>query len=228
MRRLDQCDNRLDELLAPVILLHKPQLGENIGAVARVMANFGLSRLRLIAPRDGWPNPAANVMASGADWILEQAKIFADFEEAVADLKHLMATSARLREMQKTWLSPAEAATRLCSDLEASSLTGILFGGEANGLPNEIISRADTAITYPVGIRHRSLNLAQAVCVLAYARAEGLAAGENDYFGRRILDDNDTASKAELFGLFGHLDHELDRAGFYFPPEKKKVMQQNI
>ena len=204
------------------MVLVRPQLGENIGAAARAMLNFGLTELRLVAPRDGWPNKAALAMASGADAIVESATLFPTLEAALADRHFVAATTARVRELEKPVLEPQVAAGALRSRHEAGEATALVFGPEAAGLTNDEAALADVFITIPTNPAFASLNLGQAVLILGYA-----------WFGARARPQParqaaPPATKAELFGLFDHLERELDRLGFLHPPEKKPAMMRNL
>ncbi len=217
----------------PAIILVRPQLGENIGTAARAMANFGLSELRLVAPRDGWPSEKARAAASGADWVIDAVRVFDTTADAITDLTLVYATTARQRDMRKAVEGPDEAARQLKAHIGEGtgespgrgSACGVLFGGERAGLDNEDISLADRILTYPVNPAFASLNLAQAVLVMAYEwqRAAGTA-GTRETF----VDIPEMADKAELLGLFEHLETELDRSGFLKPVEKRPVMVRNL
>jgi tRNA/rRNA methyltransferase len=210
---------------APAIILSHPQLGENIGAAARAMANFGLADLRLVAPRDGWPNKKAAAMAAGAGAIIETAKLFASAQDAIAELHLVLATTARERGITKEVLTPAEAARRLHRASARGHKTGILFGNERAGLDNEEISLCDAVITIPTA-DFASLNLGQAVLLNAYewfhaADATPPARVEHGPVHRK-------PTREELFQLFAHLERELDASGFLFPPEKHAAMARAI
>lgn len=207
----------------PAILLHEPQLGENIGAVARAMLNFGLTDLRLINPRDGWPNPAAEPMSAGALEAGVEVAVFETLEGAVSGLGRLYATTARPRGMEK----PVFDADGAIADLTArSGQAGLLFGGESSGLPNEAVALCDAILTYPVNPAFASLNLSQAVVV--FAHAWGARAGLEGRFGEASDGVDAPADRADLIRMLEHFEAELDRAGFFFPPEKTSVMQQNL
>ena len=152
----------------PVIVLVEPQLGDNVGAAARAMANFGLGRLRLVKPRDGWPNPRAWVAASGADRILDRAELFETVEAAVADCSFLLATTARAHDQAKPVVGPAEAAEAIAPRVASGETVGIMFGRERYGLENHEVALADRILTLPVNPAFASLNLAQAVVIVAY------------------------------------------------------------
>lgn len=207
----------------PVVVLVRPQLGVNIGAVARAMYNFGLTRLRLVQPRDGWPSPDAQAMASGADPVIAGAELFDTLEAALADVQFACATSARDRGMEKPVLEPHAAAGALRTRAEAGEAVALIFGPEAAGLTNDEAALADIQVTIPANPAFASLNIAQAVLIIGYewfrARAKNLD---------ELRQNAPAAPKNELFGLFVHLESELDRAGFLFPPEKRPAMVRNL
>lgn len=208
---------------SPAILLVEPQLGENIGAAARVMLNFALTDLRLVAPRDGWPNPAAEPMAAGAFAAGVEVSVYKTVEAASADLTGLYATTARPRGMEKPVLGAGEA----CAAMTARpGQAGVMFGGEKSGLPNEAVALADAILTYPVNPAFASLNLAQAVAVFAHAW------GTREGLGGRFEGGGDgvgtPAPRQDLFAMFEHFEAELERAGFFHPPEKTALMRQNL
>lgn len=208
---------------SPAVILCEPQLGENIGAAARAMANFGLWDLRLVTPRDGWPNEKAVASASRADHVIERVRVFQSVEEAVADLSLVFATTARKREMAKDVLGPEEAAGRMRAHIGAGRGAGLLFGRERWGLNNEEVALADAIVTLPVEPAFASLNIAQAVLVLAYEwRKAGVAALPFEGAAR------DSAPKEQLIGLFEQLEAALDRSGFFRPPEKRPSMVNNL
>ena len=207
----------------PAVILVRPQLGENIGAACRGMLNFGLTELRLVAPRDGWPNPAADAMAAGAVELIENAKLFETVEDAVADLSFVLAATARRRELEIPVVGTDVIGKEMRAKLGQG--VGILFGPEKAGLTNADVVMADKILTYPVNPAFQSLNLAQAVNVFAFIWAQSGAVEVPD-----IFDDvrSDVAPREELTRLFGHLEEELEKAGFFFPAAKKHLMQQNI
>ena len=209
---------------APVVILCQPQLAENIGAVARVMANFGLSELRLVTPRDGWPQQRAWASASGADWPLDQARVFGRVEDAVADLRLTLATTARPRETQLPVMTPREAAVALRAGAGRGWRVGLLFGGERAGLETLDIALCQGIVTVPVDLRFRSLNLAQAVALCAYEWKVAEDAGPPAIFP----DATSPADQATMLGLYEHLEGELDAAGFFHPPEKRPSMIRNL
>jgi tRNA/rRNA methyltransferase len=209
---------------APVVILHAPQLAENIGAVARVMANFGLSELRLVAPRDGWPQPRAWASASGADWPLDEARLFDRLEDAIADLKLVLATTARPRETSLPVLTPREAAAQLREETALGRPVGLLFGGERAGLATQDIALCQAIVTVPVDARFKSLNLAQAVALCAYEWRVAADAAPPAPF----LDETPPADQGTMLGVYEHLEAELDAAGFFHPPEKRPSMIRNL
>jgi tRNA/rRNA methyltransferase len=208
---------------APVVILDRPQLAENIGAVARAMANFGLAALRLVAPRDGWPQDRAGAAASGADWPLSGARVFDTVAEAVADLQLVYAATARPRETQLPVYTPRQAAAELRRESQRLR-TGLLFGAERAGLETQDIALCHGIVTIPIDPRFRSLNLAQAVVVNAY---EWRVAAE-DAPPPAFQDDTPPADGAAMMGLHQHLEDELEVSGFFFPPEKKPSMVRNL
>jgi tRNA/rRNA methyltransferase len=208
---------------APAIILSHPQLGENIGAAARAMANFGLADLRLVAPRDGWPNKKAQAMAAGAGEVIETARVFAQTSEAIGELNLVYATTARERGTTKEVLTPAEAARRLHKAAARGEKTGLLFGNERAGLDNEEISLCDAVITIPTA-DFASLNLGQAVLLNAYewfraADKTPVARVEHGPVHRK-------PTREEMFQLFEHLERELEASGFLYPPEKSGTMKR--
>jgi tRNA/rRNA methyltransferase len=203
-------------------ILVAPQLGENIGAAARVMANFGLSELRLVSPRDGWPNPAAETMSAGALPNLVNAWVFDTVEAAIADCSLVIATTARPRGMEKPVLRAVEAVARIGA---TQGRAAVLFGAERAGLPNEAVALSDAILSFPVNTDFGSLNLAQAVALVAHALAEANSDGPPETFGTSI---DEPATREELVAMMEHFEMELDRAGFFFPEEKRAPMVQNL
>ena len=207
----------------PIIILHRPQLGENIGSTARVMLNFGLTELRLVAPRDGWPNPAAEPLSAGAFEAGVQVNVFETVEDAVADLGTVLATPARPRGMEKDVVDATSAVALIQS---RNQKTGILFGAENHGLPSEVVGLADAILTYPVNSEFASLNLAQAVGV--FCSSWGQSQGS---IGRWQGEKSGVAApalKEDLIRMFEHLEDELERAGYFYPPDKTPLMKTNI
>ena len=213
----------------PAIVLVEPQLGENIGAAARAMANFGLEDLRLVAPRDGWPNEAARAAASRADAVIDAARVYGRLDEAVGNLSYVVATTARTRHVPKAVRGPREAARSLRERAAAGQPTGILFGRERTGLTNEEIGLADEIVTFPVNPAFASLNIAQAVLLMSY---EWMVSGldEGALPTRVAVRDIDLtpAPRAELVGLMEHLEAALDPAGYFRSPDKRAAMVANL
>jgi tRNA/rRNA methyltransferase len=197
----------------PAIVLVRPQLGENIGKAARAMLNFGLTDLRLVSPRDGWPNPAAGPAASGADEVLEKARLFDSVAEAVADCPHVYATTVRKRGLVIPVVTPEEAAVEIRSAPEPSA---ILFGAERAGLESEDVAIAGRILTVPINPAFRSLNLAQAVILVAYEWSK-----HEELLVPTLGDPAEPrATQAQLEGLIGQFDEALERAGYYFPADR--------
>ena len=208
----------------PAIILSHPQLGENIGAAARAMKNFGLSELRLVAPQCRWPSERAEALAAGAGDILAAATLYPDASAALADRRLVLGTTARGRDVLREILTPEAAARRLRRAAAEGVATAILFGGERAGLDNDELSLCDAVITIPTA-EFSSLNLGQAVLLTGY---EWLKAADETPPVRTRRSVAVPASRAELVGLFEHLERELDAAQFLFPPEKKDTMVRNM
>jgi tRNA/rRNA methyltransferase len=205
---------------APIIVLVRPQLGENIGKAARAMLNFGLTELRLVAPRDGWPNPSAGPAASGADVVLERATIFGSVAEAVADCTHVYATTVRKRGLVKPVVTPQEAAGMVDSEPGRSA---ILFGPERSGLDTDDVTLARTIITVPINPEFGSLNLAQAVILVAYEWSKGRALKSPP---RVALDP--PAPQQDLEDLIAHLENMLEETGYFFPPDRTLATRRTL
>jgi tRNA/rRNA methyltransferase len=237
VRRADHAgDSFAGRWESPLVLLMEPQLADNIGMVARAMANFGLDDLALIAPRDGWPNEKARIAASGANYVIDDAVAWPSLETAVADLNWLAATTARQRDLRKPVLTPAEVAVEMRTRIARGERCGILFGRERNGLTTDEVANADALVMIPVNSRFASLNLAQAVLVLAY---EWMRSGDAASLGRVTtyerpiesglhLGQDRPATKEELLGLYEHLESELTRLGFFNPEHKRTTVVRNI
>jgi tRNA/rRNA methyltransferase len=209
----------------PTVILVEPQLGDNIGAAARAMANFGLSQLRLVKPRDGWPNRRAWVAASGANRILDEARPFDTVEQAIADLTYVLATTARAHDQAKPVVGPEEAARLLAPRIAAGETVGILFGRERYGLENAEVALADRIVTLPVNPAFASLNLAQAVLVMAYEWFK-LACGGTLPFA--MPQKSEAAPREQLLAFFATIERELDKVEFLRPPEKRETMLVNL
>ena len=204
----------------PVIVLVRPQLGENIGKAARAMLNFGLVEMRLVAPRDGWPNPSAGPAASGADIVLEKAQVFETVADAVADCAHVYATTVRKRGVTKPVMTPEEASREIHREEGRSA---ILFGPERSGLETDDVAVARTIVTVPINPEFGSLNLAQAVILVAYEWSKHVpsAAEGGVSLAQPTQEELDPpAPQDELDGMIGQLDAMLEDSGYYFPPDR--------
>lgn len=214
--------------LGPAIILVHPQLGENIGMCARAMLNCAVTELRLVKPRDGWPNDAATAAASGAVSILENAKLFETTTEAVADLEFILATTARERGMVKD-IFTAEAGAKIIRQKNAGQTQkcGILFGPERTGLENDDVALADAILNIPLNPSFSSLNLAQAVLLTCYA---WLSADNPFSAGEAVpsLGDTAPATKEEIENLMKHMEDELETGGFFRSPEQRPTILRNI
>src|SRR5262244_3236450 len=213
------------ETPGPIIILVEPQLGENIGATARVMANFGLARLRLVNPRDGWPNIHAHRAASGADRILEAAALFDTLEAAIADCTLVLATTARAHDQAKPVIGPDAAAALLAPHVAAGESVAVLFGRERYGLENHEVALADRIVTFPVNPAFASLNLAQAVVIVAYEWFK-LASGGVLPFA--MPQKSEPATREQLLAFFENVERELARVEFFRPAEKNETMMINL
>jgi tRNA/rRNA methyltransferase len=209
----------------PAIILVKPQLGENIGTAARAMHNFGLGDLRLVQPRDGWPNVKAVSAAAGASAVLDTATVFDTAAEAVADLHHVFATTARPRDMIKPVVTPRRAAADMRRWRAAGESSGVVFGRERTGLDNDDVALADAVVAVPINPDYASLNLAQAVLLVGY---EWLNAGTDAPEERLPEGQSRPATHGEIENFFGHLERELDACGFLRNKEKRPTMVRNI
>jgi tRNA/rRNA methyltransferase len=208
----------------PAIILVEPQLGDNIGAAARAMLNCGLMDMRLVRPRDGWPNPRAEAMASGALAVLDQARVFESTADAVAELELVLATTARERDLSRTVLTPRAAAERMDGHIAKGGKAGILFGPERAGLVNDDVILADAVINVPLNPAFSSLNLAQAVLLVGYEwyQTDVTVDAETDWGAAPPA----TVEDREFF--FTRLEEEMDRAGFLFPPHLAPTIKRNI
>jgi tRNA/rRNA methyltransferase len=205
------------------IILTRPQMGENIGAAARVMLNFGITDLRIICPRDGWPNEKALAMSAGANQIINNAKIFDKFEDAIADLNIVYATTARERDMVKPAVTPKQMADEAAQ--ASTAKIGVVFGPERTGLENIEVSFCNKILYVPVNSEYKSLNLAQAVALVCY---ELFQTNVNKIYKVNDVDKAELASKGDYNALFEFLEVELDRSNFFQVAEKKPRMMDNI
>src|SRR5258708_6323235 len=209
----------------PIMVLVEPQLGENIGAAARVMANFGLSRLRLVKPRDGWPNLQARRSASGADRILDETALYESIEAAIADCTLVMATTARAHDQAKPVLAPDEAAAFLAPHVAAGENVAVLFGRERYGLENDEVALADRIVTFPINPAFASLNLAQAVALIAYEWFK-LASGGGLPFA--MPRKSQPAPKQQIEAFLANLERQLDLLQYFRPLDKRATIVVNL
>lgn len=220
----------------PILILVRPQLADNIGMVARAMANFGLEHLRLVEPRDGWPNDKARIAASGANFIIDGAQAYPRLEDALGGLQWICATSARQRDLAKPVLTPEQAVQEMRRRLEDGQQCGIVFGPERNGLETGEVANADALVMAPVNPNFASLNLAQAVLLLSY---EWMKQSGRGTLGRVTAYEealepglrtrgSPPASREDLIGFFEHLERELDAKGFFTASEKRPSVVQNL
>ena len=213
------------DLAGPIVILVEPQLGENIGMAARAMGNFGLTRLRIVNPRDGWPNLSAQRAAAGADHILDRVELFDTVEQAVADCTLLFATTARAHDQAKPVIGPQQAAQEIVREIAAAGQVAILFGRERAGLLNEEVALSDRIITFPVNPAFASLNLAQAVLLLGY---EWFKLATADALPFAMPERSERASQHQMQAFFDNLVRELDRVEFLRPAEKRETMLVNL
>jgi tRNA/rRNA methyltransferase len=204
----------------PVIVLVRPQLGQNIGKAARAMLNFGLTEMRLVAPRDGWPNPDAGPAASGADIVLEQAQVFDTVAQAVADCSLIFASTVRRRDLIMPVVGPEEMGDRIAASSERSA---ILFGPERSGLETEDVALSSAIVTVPINPEFGSLNLAQAVILLAYEWSR-----RSDLAQPTVKDLEPPAPHGELEGLIEHLNGELEAKGYFYPASRTQATKNTL
>jgi tRNA/rRNA methyltransferase len=220
----------------PAVILMEPQLPDNIGMVARAMANFGLDELRLVAPRDGWPQEKARIAASGANYVIDDAAAYPTLDAAVGDLTWVAATTARQRDLRKPVLTPEQAIDEAFTRIARGERCGFLFGRERNGLETSEVANADAIVMIPVNSRFASLNLAQAVLIHGYEwtkRSGGASLGRVTTYespietGLRLGDDR-LANKQELEGFFQHLESALEQQGFFKSADKRPTVVNNL
>ena len=204
----------------PVVVLVRPQLGQNIGKAARAMLNFGLTEMRLVSPRDGWPNPDAGPSASGADAVLEQAQLFDSVAAAIADCNQIFASTVRRRDLVMPVLDPEQMADRIAA---SSRRTAILFGPERSGLETEEVALANAIVTVPINPEFGSLNLAQAVILLAYEWSR-----RSDLAQPPAKPLEEPAPQGELDGMIAQLDAELEAKGYFHPPSRTQATRNTI
>jgi tRNA/rRNA methyltransferase len=205
---------------SPIIVLVRPQLGENIGKAARAMLNFGLTEMRLVTPRDGWPNPDAGPSAAGADEVLAQAQVYETLADAVADCAHVYATTVRKRGVTKPVVTPEEAAREI---RDAAGRSAIVFGPERSGLETDDVALARTILTVPVNPDFGSLNLAQAVILCAYEWSKHAALEQPT-----LTELLPPAPQDELEGMIGQFEGMLDEAGYFFPPGRAAATRRTL
>jgi tRNA/rRNA methyltransferase len=210
----------VSEASKPVIILVRPQLGQNIGKAARAMLNFGLTEMRLVAPRDGWPNPEAGPAASGADIVLETAAVFDTVEDAVADCSAIFASTVRRRDLVMPVIGPEDMADQIAV---SSTRSAILFGPERSGLETEDVAMANAIVTVPINPEFGSLNLAQAVILLAYEWSKRASLAQPT-----AKDAEPPAPHGELEGLIGQLNRELESKGYFHPPSRTQATKNTL
>jgi len=215
----------------PVIVLVRPQLGENIGKAARAMLNFGLTELRLVSPRDGWPNPSAGPAAAGADVVLEKAQVFETLAQAVGDCAHVYATTVRKRGVTKPVLTPEEAAREIHAHApQADAVQGrsaIVFGPERSGLETDDVALARAIITVPINPEFASLNLAQAVILCAYEWSKGV--GKDGDLAQPTQEELlPPAPQDELEGMIGHFEALLEPKGYFLPEIRANATRRTL
>ena len=202
------------------MVLVRPQLGQNIGKAARAMLNFDLIEMRLVAPRDGWPNPDAGPAASGADVVLERAQVFDTVAEAIADCGQVFASTVRRRDLVMPVLGPEEMADQIAATKERSA---ILFGPERSGLETEDVALSNAIVTVPINPEFGSLNLAQAVILLAYEWSR-----RSDLAQPPAKELEPVAPHREIEGLIGQLNSELEAKGYFHPPSRTQATKNTL
>lgn len=209
----------------PAVILVRPQMGENIGATARAMLNFGLEHLRLVAPRDGWPNPRAAALASGAGRVLDNVQVYDDLRGAQDGFDFIMATTARGRDLAKPVFTPEGAVEEMRTQMQAGARVAVMFGPERSGLENDDLAAANALITIPVNPDFASLNLAQSVLLMGYEWRKQTT--QNAPMTQHLAGSRWPA-QAEIQALADHYEDRLDEAGFFFPAHKAAPMKQNL
>ena len=212
---------------APIFVLVDPQMGENIGASARAMLNFGVTGLRLVRPRDGWPNPKASAMAAGAAAVIDGVAVFETVEDAVADCSFVAATTARRRELSLPVISPQETATMLAGRVHGGERCAVLFGGERSGLSSDDVAKANVIVSIPVNPAFASLNLAQATMIVAYEWSRASEIGFEETV-ENPMEEQHPASREDIARLYEHVEKELDARGYFFPPQMRATMARNL
>ena len=212
-------------MIDPTFILVRPQMGENIGAAARAMLNFGLTRMRIVDPRDGWPNPKAAAMASGAGRVLDNAGLFPDVAASVRDCDFVFATTARSRELVKPVVTPERAMEMTRAMAAEGKRVGILFGPERAGLENEDVAHANAIVTVPVNPDFPSLNLGQCALLMGYEWQRQTAEIVPEVMG---LARTELARKIDVEKLADHFEERLEAAGFFYPEDKAANMRLNL
>ena len=212
-------------MIEPAFILVRPQMGENIGAAARAMLNFGLTRMRIVDPRDGWPNPKAVAMASGAGRLLDHAGLFPDVPAAIRDCDYVFATTARSRELVKPVVTPERAMEMTRALAAEGKRVGILFGPERAGLENDDVALANAIVTVPVNPDFPSLNLGQCALLMGYEWRRQTTATAPEVLG---LARTELAQRIDVEKLADHFEERLETAGFFFPPDKAEGMKLNL
>jgi tRNA/rRNA methyltransferase len=212
-------------VIEPAFILVRPQMGENIGAAARAMLNFGLTRMRIVAPRDGWPNPKAVAMASGAGRVLDAAGLYQDVQEAIADCDYVFATTARSRELVKPVVTPERAMEMARAMAAEGKKIGVLFGPERAGLENEDVAQANAIVSVPVNPDFASLNLGQCVLLVGYEWQRQSTTTPPEIMG---LARTEFATRLDVEKLGDHFEQRLSDAGFFFPETKAENMKLNL
>ena len=225
MNKISQAKTGFDLTASPIIILIRPQLGENIGAVARAMLNFRCSELRIVSPRDGWPNKQANLVSSGAGRILDNAKIYHSTEESCSDLHYLFASTARKRGLTKEIFSPSEAMGNTVKMINEKVRVGILFGPERSGLENDDIAHSRSIISVPVSEQFSSINLAQCVVIILYEWFKHAAFKEIKVPPKV---KTNLATLVEIDYLKDSLMERLENKKYFWPEDKRNSLQQNI
>ncbi len=209
----------------PVVVLVAPQLGENIGMVARAMLNFGLTDLRLVSPRGGWPNPSAGPASAGADQVLDQATVYDDIPSSVGDCNRVFTTAMTVRRMLKDVITPAEAVRQTLALPSVTARTAWIFGPERTGLYSGEVAMGDSVISIPTNPAFGSLNLAMAMTVMGYEWMRQTTDQPPLYLGG---DETGPALRHDLDGLLAHLDRELSARDYFFPEHRASTMRQNV
>lgn len=210
--------------MKPIIVLVQPQLGENIGKAARAMLNFGLTEMRLVAPRDGWPNPSAGPSASGANRVLDEVRVHNTVAQAISDCTYVYASTVRPRDMPKPVVTPREAAQQIHGFEKSGGKTAILFGRESSGLSNDDVAQADAVLTVPVNPDFGSLNLAQAVILLAYE----YHSQHDQTPAYQPANSEGLADKSTLDGLHSHLVNELEPRGYFRSSDRQLHQERTL